>query len=228
MPSHGELEQLFRLATLSCFGYLLLVYAIDIVLMVVAGVENAVRGRERRSEDFGTVESSRFTIPVSILVPVCNEEALVVPVLESLLAMRYPEREVVVVNDGSTDRTLELLRERFDLEPQEVFYRAVIPTAPVLAIYRSRNAPGLTVMDKESGGGKAAALNCALNLARYRYVLCVDGNTVYTEDALLKGMRLVLRNPAEVIGVTSQNSSPSVGACGSGSSASAITCSSSP
>jgi len=60
LPSHGELEQLFRLATLSCFGYLLLVYAIDIVLMVVAGVENAVRGRERRSEDFGTVESSRL------------------------------------------------------------------------------------------------------------------------------------------------------------------------
>jgi len=60
------------------------------------------------------------------------------------------------------------------------------------------------VIDKVAGGNKADSLNAGLNFARYRYVCCVDGDTMYERDALLRSMRLVLRDPARVVGVTSQ------------------------
>jgi cellulose synthase/poly-beta-1,6-N-acetylglucosamine synthase-like glycosyltransferase len=92
----------------------------------------------------------------------------------------------------------------FDLEPFERFERRVLPTDGVHAVYRSATDPRLTVVDKIGGGSKAGALNCGVNFARFRYVLCVDGDTIYERDALLKGMRLVLRDPARIVGVTSQ------------------------
>ena len=185
--------------------YLAFVYVVDFALMGTAIVENALRGRGRRAEDFESLAASRFTIPVSVITGVHNEEPVVIATVESLLELDYPEFEVIVVNDASTDRTLELLRERYELEPREVFYRRVLPSRPVVATYRSRIEPKLTVVDKAaSGGNKADALNGALNFCRFRYVCAVDGDTIYLADALLKGMRLALKDPARVVAVTSQ------------------------
>jgi poly-beta-1,6-N-acetyl-D-glucosamine synthase len=109
---------------------------------------------------------------------------------------------VIVVNDGSSDRTLERLASEFALERYETFPRLFVETAPVRGMYRSARHPQLVVVDKENGG-KADALNAGLNLARYRYVCGVDADTVFARDALLRGMRLVLTDPAHVLGVTS-------------------------
>ncbi len=99
-------------------GYLAFVYLIDFALAGAAIVENALRARERRAEDFETVAASRFTIPVSVIAAVHDEEAVVIATVESLLGLDYPELEVIVVNDASTDRTLELLRGHYGLEPR--------------------------------------------------------------------------------------------------------------
>src|SRR6185312_8887253 len=80
--------------------------------------------------------------------------------------------------------------------------RRIRQTEPVQAIYRSTRHPHVRVVVKENGG-KADALNCGLNHARYRYVCTLDGDTIYSPDALLQGMRLAARDPARVIGVTS-------------------------
>jgi len=119
-----------------------------------------------------------------------------------LLALDYPEHEVIVVNDGSSDGTLERLRESFQLEPYEIFVRRVFDTEDVRAVYRSSGHPNLVVVDK-ANGGKADALNAGLNVARYRYVCGVDADTVFDREALLKGMRLVVQDPARIVGVTS-------------------------
>lgn len=191
------------IVVLVCFGYLLLVNLIAAVFFVVGAVENAVRRNEEETTDYETLAASRFTIPVSVIVAAYNEGTIVESTVASFLAFDYPEFEVVVVNDGSTDDTLERLRETFDLRPYEVFVRNVFPTQPVRGIYRSARHPNLVVVDKENGG-KADGWNAALNVARYRYVCGVDADTVFDPTALLQVMRFPMTDPARVIGVTSQ------------------------
>lgn len=185
-----------------CLAYLAVVYTSYVALLLVGLVENAVRRHERRTEDFETLAASRFTIPVSVVLAAYDEEQAIVPTVRSLLALDYPEFEVIVVNDGSTDETLETLRAAFDLTPFETFFRRRFDSADVHAVYRSREHPSLTVVDKQNGG-KSDALNAGLNLARFRYICGVDADTIFAPDALLKGMRLVMTDPGRIVGVTS-------------------------
>jgi cellulose synthase/poly-beta-1,6-N-acetylglucosamine synthase-like glycosyltransferase len=188
---------------LLCFAYLLLVNLVGIAFLVIGAFENAVRKHDAGSNDFATLESSRFTIPVSVIVAAYNEEIVIESTVKSLLAFDYPEFEVVVVNDGSSDATLERLNEAFDLVPYEMFVRRIFTTQPVRGIYRSAQHPNLVVLDKENGG-KADSWNAALNVARYRYVCGVDADTVFDPRALLMAMRVAINDPARIVGVTSQ------------------------
>src|SRR5205085_1086814 len=171
-------------------------------LAAVSLFEGVFRARQRDSEDLASAFDSHFTIPVSVLFAAYNEEVPIVNAVRSVLANHYPEFEVIVVSDGSTDKTLEVLRQAFQLQPRHIFYRKRFETERIRGIYRSDTDPRLIVIDKENGG-KADSLNCALNFVRYRYVLGVDADTVLASDALMAGMRLILRDPATVIGVTS-------------------------
>ena len=186
----------------ACFAYLALTYAVFAAQLIVAAVENVRRFREERIEDYRLLASSRFTIPVSVIMPCYNEATVVVSAVRSALDFDYFEHEVILVNDGSKDDTMEVLTAAFDLHPHQVFYRRTLPTREVRGIYRSATHPRLVVVDK-ANGGKADALNMGINLSRYRYVCCLDGDTVYERDALLKGMRLVVLDPGRVLGVTS-------------------------
>jgi poly-beta-1,6-N-acetyl-D-glucosamine synthase len=195
-------SELLGIVVLFCLGYLLLTNLVYIALVGVAAIENGIRQHQTTSEDYGVLASSRFTIPVSVIVAAYNEKTAIVSTVNSLLELDYPEHEVIVVNDGSNDGTLERLREEFQLEPYEVFVRRVFETEHVRAIYRSAEHENLVVVDKENGG-KADALNVGLNVARFRYVCGVDADTVFDRHALLKGMRLIVQDPARIVGVTS-------------------------
>jgi len=186
---------------IACLAYLVLVYGSYFALIVVGLVENAVRRVEGRIHDYATLASSRFTIPVSVILAAYNEESAISATVWSLLRQDYPELEVIVVNDGSKDGTLDRLAADFELEQLEMFPRKVIETSPVRGYYRSRVHPQLLVVDKENGG-KADALNVGINTARFRYVCGVDADTVFAPDALLRGMRLVMTDPGRIVGVT--------------------------
>ena len=190
-------------AYMACATYLLVLVVMFVVMLVIAIRENRLRAREAHVEDFDTLLTSLFTIPVSIVAPAFNEELGVAASVGSLLALAYPEYEVIVVNDGSTDNTLQELQRVFDLYAVEVDTARPLKASETRGVYRSRMDPRLTVVDKVNGG-KADALNCGMNHARYRYVCCVDSDTVYNRRALLIGMRLIVRDPATVVGVTSQ------------------------
>jgi cellulose synthase/poly-beta-1,6-N-acetylglucosamine synthase-like glycosyltransferase len=131
------------------------------------------------------VYASPFTPPVSILLPAYNEEAGVVASVHSLLDLRYPRHEVIVVNDGSTDGTVERLCEAFDMVPVREALRTRIPTAAVRGAFVSRTHPNLWLLDKENGG-KADALNAGINASAHAYVCAIDADAVLEQDSLLR------------------------------------------
>jgi cellulose synthase/poly-beta-1,6-N-acetylglucosamine synthase-like glycosyltransferase len=125
---------------------------------------------------------------ISVLAPAYNEEATIDQSVRALMALAYPNLEVVVVNDGSSDATLRVLVERFDLVPVHPIYQRRVESQPVVGLYRSATHPSLVVVDKENGG-KADALNAGLNLGSGELVCAIDADTLIEADALQRMVR---------------------------------------
>jgi len=126
---------------------------------------------------------------ISILAPAHNEAATVTESVRSLLTLRYPSLEVVLVNDGSSDETLDVLKRDFDLVAVHAApIRRRIQTQPIRALYRSRRTPALVVVDKENGG-KADALNAGLVVASGELACAIDADTIVEPDALQRMIR---------------------------------------
>jgi cellulose synthase/poly-beta-1,6-N-acetylglucosamine synthase-like glycosyltransferase len=105
--------------------------------------------------------------------------------VESLLNIKYPDSEIIVINDGSTDKTLDVLISHFDLKKTDVVYRQTLQTKKIRGIYKNKFIPELTVIDKVNGG-KADSLNAGVNLASKEYVLGTDSDCILERDSLLK------------------------------------------
>lgn len=121
---------------------------------------------------------------VSIIAPAYNEEATIVESVTALLNLRYPDYEVIVVNDGSLDATLQQLISTFELERGSLFVHNYLHTRPIRGIYRNPRIPGLLVIDK-SNGGKADSLNAGINASRKDYFAAIDADSLLEPDALL-------------------------------------------
>jgi cellulose synthase/poly-beta-1,6-N-acetylglucosamine synthase-like glycosyltransferase len=132
--------------------------------------------------------SSTLSPTISILAPAYNEEATIEISLRALLALHYPSLEVIVISDGSKDKTVQVLIEKFDLVPVKTIYERKIETKPVRTLYRSSTYPGLVVVDKENGG-KADALNVGLSFARGDLVCAMDADTLIEQDGLQRMVR---------------------------------------
>lgn len=144
--------------------------------------------REIQRSDQRRLLGSPLTPPVSVLAPAFNEEANVVENVRSLLMLDYPLFEVVVVNDGSKDRTLEVLIREFGLRPSARSFEYAVPCRPIRQVYDSEEYANLVVVDK-ANGGKADALNAGLNLALYPLFCAIDADSILESDALLRLVR---------------------------------------
>lgn len=143
--------------------------------------------------EFQRISESDLTLPVSIVMPAYNEEAMIIDTVLGAMALRYPEYEIIVVNDGSRDRTLELLTARFGLRRIDKVYKKAFDTRPVRGIYESPDFPNLIVVDKENGK-RADAINAGINVARYPLVLMTDADSIMERDALIRMVRPFLDN----------------------------------
>lgn len=151
-----------------------------LVLVSVA----TVRRDARRSRLLELVEGhQQLHPPISILVPAYNEEASIAESVRSLLQLNYVSHEIVVINDGSQDGTLQRLTDTFELYPFPEVYHQEIPTRPVRTIYHSRHLPNLRVVDKENGG-KADSLNAGINASHNPLYCAVDADTILQPDSL--------------------------------------------
>ena len=140
---------------------------------------------------------SSYQPPVSILVPACNEEKSIVATVRSLLRLNYPDFEIVVVNDGSTDGTCDALIREFQLVEFPEAYRRRIPTEDVSAVYASTAFPRVRLVDKRNGG-KADALNAGINCARYPLFCVIDADCILQEDSLSRVVQPFLEDATTV------------------------------
>src|SRR5688572_22842700 len=145
------------------FFYYLGSNLVYLVLLLASIVATLAQQRRLKNLGLDRLRASSLAPPISILVPARNEERHLVDSVRSLLALDYPELEVIVVNDGSTDDTLGRLTRHFELTRTDMLHISEIPTQPVRAVYMSAVDRRLLVLDKESSGRKADALNAALN-----------------------------------------------------------------
>jgi cellulose synthase/poly-beta-1,6-N-acetylglucosamine synthase-like glycosyltransferase len=150
-----------------------------------------------RSLDVEELIGSGAAPAITVVVPAYNEEATCVEATHALLTLRYSEYEVIVVNDGSPDRTLEVLTEAFELVPAARLPSAAIPTARVRQMYRSRRHANLWVVDKENGG-KSDALNAGLNACRTPLFCVIDADSILEPDALMRVTRPFLEDERTV------------------------------
>ncbi len=165
--------------------YLLLLSTAYAVLLLLSIPELWGHWRLAADEHLQRLLASDSLPPLSLLVPAYNEEVTIGASLLSFLTLEYPQLEVVVVNDGSKDGTMQALMREFDLYEVPPAFPVVIRTKTVRGYYRSRRHARLLVIDKENGG-KADSLNAAMNAARHPFVVAVDADTLIEPDALIR------------------------------------------
>jgi cellulose synthase/poly-beta-1,6-N-acetylglucosamine synthase-like glycosyltransferase len=167
--------------------------------LTVAGFSRTLRVfREVRRPDQRRLLRSPLTPPVSVLAPAYNEEANVVENVRSLLMLDYPLFEVILVNDGSTDRTLGRLVDAFDLRRSARSFEHTLRCKSIRGVYESPSYPSLVVVDK-ANGGKADALNAGLNLSLYPIFCAIDADSILEPDALLRLVRPFVDAPGVTI-----------------------------
>ncbi len=140
------------------------------------------------SQSIRNILTSAFYRPLSIIVPAYNEHENIVTAVKSLLSLSYPEYEVIVVNDGSTDSTLEELVRRFHLVRIEKPISLVLRHEPIEDVYISLEFGNLTVINKKNGG-KSDALNAGINASKFPLFCSIDADSLLENDALLRAAR---------------------------------------
>jgi cellulose synthase/poly-beta-1,6-N-acetylglucosamine synthase-like glycosyltransferase len=168
--------------------YFLAVNGFLLVLLITSALEMRGHRLDVWHESRWRLLGSNAAPTISVLAPAYNEGLTVTESVHSLLALRYPNLEIVLVNDGSSDDTIDVLARDFDLVPVHPIFRRRVDSASIRAIYRSRSAPDLVVVDKDNGG-KADALNAGLNVATGGLVCSIDADTIIESDAMLRMVR---------------------------------------
>jgi cellulose synthase/poly-beta-1,6-N-acetylglucosamine synthase-like glycosyltransferase len=192
---------LLNFANYTLFFYYLTGNLAYLIALLVALKTSAAHQRRIESYRLSWITESPLAPPITLLAPAHNEEKSIRVAIRNLLDLDYPELEVIVINDGSRDRTLEELQDEFKLRAVRVVYVREVPSAEIRGLYRSDVDPRLLVIDKESVGSKADAVNAGLNATTSPYVCIVDSDSILERDSLLRIMIPVLADPKHVVGV---------------------------
>ncbi|MGE5499952.1 MAG: glycosyltransferase [Syntrophothermus sp.] len=185
------------------FNYYIVIYsfAISAIILALLFLSIIESGKQERLWSIKTISFlfKKNILPgVSIIAPAYNEEANIIESVNSLLNLRYPDYELIVVNDGSKDKTLEKLIRYFDLSRTGFSSSEKITTKPVRGIYLNKQIPRLLVIDKVNGG-KADALNVGINYAGKEYVSAIDADSLLESDSLIRIASTVLNSEEESV-----------------------------
>ena len=168
---------------------------IDVLLYVNALFYFFVRTKKSKSR-----KAHDYTQhPISIIVPAYNEEVSIITCIENLLELDYPDYQVILVNDGSKDQTMQRVLEHFEVEKVALDEpENALNTANLLAVYRLKSERNLLILDKENGG-KADAINAGINYASGKYICTIDADSVLDPDALKEVVSPFIDNPGTIV-----------------------------
>jgi cellulose synthase/poly-beta-1,6-N-acetylglucosamine synthase-like glycosyltransferase len=191
--------RLLEIANHALFWYYFACNLAYLGMLIVALKTSAAHQRGLESHRLGWLNESPLVPPIAVIAPAHNEEKSIRVAVRNLTELEYPELEIIVVNDGSEDRTLQEMKEEFELRKVQALYIPQVASAPIRGLYRSNRDRRLLVIDKEAGGSKADAVNAGVNAALSPYLCVVDADSVLERDALLRIMLPVLEDPKRVV-----------------------------
>lgn len=184
---------------ISTFSGVYILFYVFLAALSYAAILKHLRFQKYLEED--TLYKSNHLMGVSVVAPAFNEGVNIVYNVHSLLSLTYPKFEVIIVNDGSTDDTLEKLIQEFELVKVDFYYREHIKTKVVRGHYKSTNPiySKLLVVDKENGKSKADASNAGINSSKYPLFLCTDVDCILKQDTILKLAKPFMEHHRRVI-----------------------------
>lgn len=192
--------QLVLSLALGCMVIVIVRNAVSLIQLVMAAYVFATRAKPSPLSLDLWHRYSDLALPVSVIAPAFNEELSIVESVKALLALQYPNHEVIVVNDGSKDGTLAALIDGFDMELTEREQIAPLQTTKILGAYHSRANDNLWVIDKENGR-KADAANAGIGFAQTPLVCVIDADSIIEPDGLLRAAEPFMHDDGKVVAV---------------------------
>lgn len=193
------------------FCYIIFGYSIAILLSYLFLVVQSYRAQRKSKIDMPSdktlkylMKGSPLTPGVSIIAPAFNEEITIIDNVNSLMQIDYPNYEIIIVNDASTDRTMELLIEEFSMVEVPYDVAMKVPSKPIKRVLKSTDPrfSKLVVVDKEHGGRKSDGSNAGINVCSNKYFVCTDVDCIIEPMALYRMMWLVINSHEPMIGVS--------------------------
>ncbi len=180
--------------------FAILIMSSYVLLGIYSGKEMAVYLKKNSYVNYRSILVSPTSPAISIIAPAYNEANTIVENVRSLLSLHYGNFEIIIVNDGSKDDSLERLIAAYNLVEVDFAVNEQIPTKAVRGIFKSTNPAfgKLVIVDKDNGG-KADALNVGINVSQYALITCIDVDCIIEQDALLKMVKPYLEETDTVI-----------------------------
>ena len=202
---------------LSIYGVFISIFSITYIISycILAGLSYYAIKQSLNTKHFipnNVIIKSNYIPGVSILAPAFNEGVTVVNNVKSLLSLTYPKFEIILINDGSSDDTLDKLIDEFELKKIDFYYQEKIKTHTVRGHYKSTNPlySKLLVIDKENAKSKADALNAGINSSKYPLFICTDVDCILKNDSIIKLAKPFIESKKRVIatgaGIRASNS----------------------
>ncbi len=187
------------------FNFLLVYYssavnAVYIIILILSLAGASLQARMWKLKKFSFLFRRNILPSISIIAPAYCEETTIIESTNSLLNLKYPDYELIVVNDGSSDETLNTLISYYELEKYDLLYDRFLETKPIRGIYVNDNIPKFVVVDKENGG-KADSLNAGINISRKDYFCGIDADSLLEPEALLRAASTMLDTENETVAV---------------------------
>ncbi|MBI5274506.1 MAG: glycosyltransferase family 2 protein [Chlamydiales bacterium] len=192
----------FKYLSFTFIWYFVVINAIYTILLLLGIYQLFHRYKELKIESFTSILQSNSLPEITFIIPAYNEEAAVLTTIQNLIDLSYRHKQLIVVNDGSTDHTLEKLKQSLDLIEIPTSYEKKISTKKILGIYRSKLHPEIYLIDKENGR-KFDAINAGINFCKDPYFIVVDADTYIDDHCFNSLIRPILSHPnAVAIGST--------------------------